>query len=129
MFEKVNLKYQSIIINEHNQKEVIKYHKEGHYKIEDDSYELIFNLEENYHVHLLFSKEEVILKYGNNCITMRLDQKIENLYHTMYGQIPLDFHLKKYNFKNNHFKIVYELYQNTSIISKIYLTILISRIN
>jgi Domain of unknown function (DUF1934). len=123
MSKQVTIKYQSIILNQDNNKEKVVYNGIG-FLTENNSFkELAFNLEANNLVKLKFSKEKVNLKYQENNFKLILNKSIKNKYHTMYGQLDLNIFLKSYEETNNQLKMVYELSQNNEFISKIYLII------
>jgi len=123
MNRNVEVNYQSIIIDENKQKETIRFQRIGKHKVTNKQYHLIFELDTQVMMTIIYFEDCVNFMYGKNNLKFKLDKRIENLYHTFHGAILLSFDLKKIHYSKHDFKMVYEISQQQKIISKIYLSI------
>lgn len=122
MYKILNMKFKSIIRNGDDTSSV---EFEGNGTIRIDENETGYYLDygkEHYEFH--FMGEKLILKQNKSTLHFIKGERVENLYHTAYGDFPMDAYLEKCENKENGFRIVYDLYQADEKISRVYMMII-----
>ena len=86
---------------------------------------LKFDIPENT-IDISYNQDEIILKYGQSCLKLNLHKEIWNQYQLPYGQAILKTKVCLFEANDHHIKLKYELYDQQSFISTVYILITMS---
>lgn len=120
MKQTVQIKYRSVFQYE-NQKETIKYNQSG-YLIHELNHKILRFFVDNTLIEIDISNQ-IVFTHGKSKLILRENEMVKNLYQSEYGMIPLNTKLLLYQDQGDCWKIKYQLYDGTDIISTVYLLI------
>ena len=122
--KKTKFYYQSVIVHEDDR---ISSHFEAEGSRETKNNSEIWTVESSEHGQMRFylEKDEVHLYHDKSHLKLRRDQRIPVAYQTDYGILDLEGELVQYAWDDQRLKLAYRLYDRKTLISKVYLTLVL----
>ncbi len=123
MYQNKYIQYKAIF-KQNGETETIQYHANGIFH-QGKKTSLKFDIPENT-IDISYNQDEIILKYGQSCLKLNLHEEIWNQYQLPYGQAILKTKVCLFEANDHHIKLKYELYDQQSFISTVYILITMS---
>lgn len=120
MYQRKSIKYKAIFKQDGNT-ETIEYNAQGILH-KGDMNCLSFQTKENT-IDIRYGNDEICLKNNDSLLHFHLNNEIWNDYKLPYGSIPLRTKVLLFETNDNHIKMKYELYDQSSLITTAYLLI------
>lgn len=117
MYQTKQIHYKAIF-KSYGQSETVEYKAKGILH-KDKQTHLTFDTE-NETIHIIYDENRIELKHGNSSLCFQFDKETWNQYQLPYGSVRLKTKLLKFEADDECLKMKYELYDQESLISTVY---------
>lgn len=120
MYQTKKIIYKSVF-KSGNDKETVEYKETGMIK-RGEKTTISFRSGEQM-IEISYDEHEVILKNNQSILRLKEGKDVLNEYQLPYGTVLLKTRMLNHKFKEDHFQLKYELYDNNFLISTVYIVI------
>ena len=120
MKTKKMINYKSIFVSD-GQKDTMQFKVIGEY-IENEKTMIRFS-HEDLHVQIAYKNDDIYLKNNDSLLHLNKDVMIENDYKVAYGSFVLKTKVLMFEANDSHIKLKYELYQQNTLVSTVYILV------
>ena len=120
------INYKSIFVSD-DQKDTMHFKVEGEY-IEKEKTMIRFS-HEDLHIQIAYKNDDIWLKNNDSLLHLNRGIMIENDYKVAYGSFTLITKVLLFEANENHLKLKYELYQQDTLVSTVYILVGMSDID
>lgn len=120
MYQNKMIQYKAIF-KQDGQTDTVQYQAKGIFQ-QGEKTRLRFDIPENT-IDISYSHHKICLKNGHSVLNLDLEKDIWNQYQLPYGNVLLKTKVKRFEANHQHIKLTYELYDQQSLISTVYILI------
>ncbi|MEG0452745.1 MAG: DUF1934 family protein [Coprobacillus sp.] len=120
MYKTKRIHYKSIFKTD-DQNETIEYKAQGIVHIDKDTH-IQFKTKENL-IDIVYNLDKITLKHNESILELSKDKEVWNQYQLPYGSVALKTKLLVFEASEEKIKIKYELYDEVTLISTVYILV------